>query len=109
MEFLNQFLPILLYIAGLVLLIALVVLVIKLIKVVDKADRIADNVEDKINSFNGSIELLSRAAEGVASISDSFVFGITSAISKIFGKIKKNKEDEILWVIKRDLDLVSLF
>jgi len=96
MEFLNQFLPILLYTAGLILLIVLIVLGIKLIGVVDKFDRIADNVEEKVNSFNGALAVFNKAANGIASISDSVVFGITSAISKVFGKNKKNKEDDLL-------------
>ena len=45
MEFLSQFLPILLYLAGIVLLVVLIILVIKLIKVVDKVDGVVDNVD----------------------------------------------------------------
>ena len=96
MEFLSQFLPILLYLAGIVLLVVLIILVIKLIKVVDKVDGVVDNVEDKINSFNGAIAVMNRAADGIASISDSVVFGITSAISKIFNKARKEKDEEDL-------------
>lgn len=96
MEFLSQFLPILLYLAGIVLLIVLIILVIKLIKVVDKVDGVVDNVEGKINSFNGALAVMNKAANGLASISDSVIFGITTAISKIFNKSKKNNNEEDL-------------
>ena len=44
---LSTVLPILLYLAGLVLLIVLIIVGIKLIGLLDKFDRIADNVEVK--------------------------------------------------------------
>ena len=96
MEFLSQFLPILLYLAGIVLLVVLIILVIKLIKVVDKVDGVVDNVEGKINSFNGALAVMNKAADGLASISDSVIFGITTAISRIFNKGKKNNNEEDL-------------
>jgi len=63
---------------------------------VDKVDDVVENVGEKVNSFNGAITVLSRAADGIASISDSVVFGITSAISKVFNKVRKNKDEEDL-------------
>ncbi len=89
----NAFLSILLYVSGLVLIIVFIIVGIKLIGVLDKIDRIADNVEDKVNSFNGAIATLSKAADGIANVSNSVVFGITSAVSKIFNKKMKEEED----------------
>ena len=73
-----------------------VVLAIKLIGVVDKVNEVVDNVENKVNSFNGALNVLNKAADGIANISDSVVFGITSTISKIFNRSRKNKDEEDL-------------
>ena len=93
--FVNMFLPTILYIVAIVLLIVLIVVALRLLKVLDKVDRIVDNIDDKVNTFNSAFAVLKSAADGVASISDSFVFAATTAISKIFGKFKgKYKEEE---------------
>ena len=96
MEFLiNMFFPVLLYIVAIILLIILIVLCVRLIKVIDKVDRIVDNVEEKVNTFDGALSVLKSFSDGVASISDSFVYGATKALSKVFGKFKGNyKEDD---------------
>ena len=96
MEFLvDVLLPVILYVVAIILLIILIVLSIRAIKILNKVDRVVDNIEDKVNSFNGAFSVLKTASDSIASITDSFVFGITGAISKLFGKFKGNyKEDE---------------
>ena len=89
----NTFLSILLYVSGFVLIIVFIIVGLKIIKVLDRVDRIADNIEDKVNSVNGAVDKISKAADGIANISNSVVFGISSAVSKIFNKkIKKEEE-----------------
>lgn len=91
----NTFLLTVLYVVAIVLLVVLIVVAFKLIKVLDKIDRIADNVEDKVNSFNGAISVIKTAADGIANISDTVVFGVSSAVSKLVNKfVKKKEEDE---------------
>ncbi len=91
----NTFLLTVLYVVAIVLLVVLIVVAFKLIKVLDKIDRIADNVEDKVNSFNGAISVMKTAADGIANISDTVVFGVSSAVSKLVNKfVKKKEEDE---------------
>lgn len=94
MEFLNVFLLFILYIVAIVLLIVLTILGIKLIKVVDKVDKVVDNVEDKVNSFNGALAVMSKAADGVASISDSLINGVSLAVTKLINKFNKKKKEE---------------
>lgn len=93
MEFLLSFLPIILYVVAIVLLVVLIVLGIKLIKVVDKVDGIVVNVEDKLNTFNGALSVMKQAADGISSLSDTVVYTVTTAVSKLINKFTKNKED----------------
>jgi len=95
MEFLNEFLPILLYVAGIVLLIVLIILGIKAIKILDDVEDIVEDAQDKLDEFEGAISLLSKTANSFAGISSSIVSGITAAIGKIFSKkLKEDEEDE---------------
>lgn len=96
MEFLVEvLLPVILYVVAIILLIILIILGIRLIKLLDKVDKVVDEIEEKVNTFNGALAVLKSASDGLANVTDSFVFGLTSAISKIFGKFRGNyKEDE---------------
>lgn len=96
MEFLvNVFLPVILYVVAIILLIVLIILCIRMIKILNKIDNVVDNINDKVNTFNGALEVLKTVSDGVASIGDSVIVGISSAVAKLFGKFKGNyKEDE---------------
>ncbi|MCI8460411.1 MAG: hypothetical protein HFE81_03335 [Bacilli bacterium] len=94
MEFLSVFLPIILYIVAIILLIILIVLGIKCIAILDKIDRVVDNIEEKVNTFNGALSIIGKVSDGIASIGDSVIFGITSAVSKIFNKVKSKEEND---------------
>ena len=93
---LNMVLPTLLYIVAIVLIVVLIVVGVKLIGILNKVDKIADNIDDKINTFNGAIRVLKDASDGIASISDTFVASVTSLIAKIFGKNRNNDNKEEL-------------
>ena len=93
MEFLTSFLPILLYVVAIVVLVVLVVLGIRLIKVIDKVDKLVDNVEEKINTFNGALSMVKSAADGISSLSETVVYTVSTAVSKLVNKFTKNKED----------------
>ena len=94
MEFLNLFLPILLYTVAIVLLVLLIIISVKVIYILNHVDNVIANVEKKVNSFDGAIAVLNKAVSGVASVSDSIVFGLASTVSKIF---KKKKEEENIY------------
>ena len=85
---LSTVLPILLYLAGLVLLIVLIIVGIKLIGLLDKFDRIADNVEVKITSLDGAFNIVDKFSDSVAMVSDSLVSGTVKLLSNVFGKNK---------------------
>ncbi len=93
--FVNVFLPVILYIVAIILLIILIVVALRLLKILDKVDRLVDNIDDKVNTFNGAFAVIKTAADSISSITDNFVFAATSAIAKVFGKFKgKYKEEE---------------
>lgn len=92
-DFMNIFLPMTLYIVGIILLIILIILGIKCICIIDKIDKVVDNIENKVNSFNGALSIITKVSDGIASIGDSVIFGIASTVSKIINKIKSKEED----------------
>ena len=95
MEALNVILPVLLYVFGIILLIVLIILGIRMIQMLDKVDRIIDNVEEKVNSFNGFFEILDKTGYGISMIGDKVINLFSSIISRIFNKNKKDEEDFI--------------
>ena len=86
-------LSVLLSISGIVLMGVFIVVGIKLINILDKVDRIADNLEEKVSSFDNAFSVLSKAVNGVANISNTMAFSVSSALSKIFNKKIKKEED----------------
>ena len=60
----------------------------------NRVDKVLEDVEGKVNSVNKAIATMSKAADGIANISDSVVFGVTTAISKILNK-KRKEEDKV--------------
>jgi len=88
----NAVLTTLLYFVTIVLVIVFIVVGIKLIEILNKIDDIADNVEEKINSFDGAITTLSKVSDGFANIANSLLFNVSSILAKVFHK-KDDKED----------------
>ena len=93
MEMLNLVLPVLLYVAGIILLVVLTVLGIRLIQVLNKVERVVDNVEDKVNSLNTIFDVVGRATDTLALVGDSVVNGIVSVVTRFFNK-RFNKEED---------------
>ncbi len=92
-DIVDVFLPMLLYIFGIILLIILIILGIKLIGVVDKADKLIDNVEDKVNTLNAAFSIIDRTTDSIISVGNTVVKTISSLSSRILNR-KKYKEDE---------------
>ena len=88
----NVFLSMLLYIAAIVLIIIFIIVGIKLIGILDKTDKVIDDLSEKVHSFDNAVNVLSKTADGFANISNSFMFGVSNALSKIFKK--KIKEED---------------
>ena len=99
MEFLQTFLPILLYILGAVLLGVLIYLVIKLLDTVDKVNVLLDDVEDKSQQLNGLFD----ACENIGDTVNGVSFKIANVFSKILGSVNKRKRKKKV-VEEDDLD-----
>lgn len=89
-EFLNVFLPIALYIVGIITLIIIMILGIKLIGVLDKVDRVVDNIEDKVNSLNVAFSIIDKATDSITAIGNTVLGAVNNAVAKVF---KKKEED----------------
>ena len=86
METLDVFLPMLLYMFGIILL--------KLIQMLNKVDRLVDNIEQKVNTLNGAFSLIDKATDKIAMLSDTLVTAVSKAAHKVFNrKNKKGDED----------------
>ena len=85
-----DFLVIMLYVLGAVLLVALIVLVIKIIYSVNRINFLLDNVERKMKTFDKAFNAVDKVVDTLSFASDKFVDGLTSIVSKVFKK-KKNK------------------
>ena len=88
---LNTFLPILLYILGIILMVIPIILGIKAIQMMDKMDRIMDNIEDKVNSLNGMFAVINKTTDSIDLISSKVVGVVTNTIGRLFRR--KKKED----------------
>ena len=64
MDFLNEFLPIVIYILLVVLIILLIILAYRLIKTMDKVKLIVDSVDEKVSSLNGVFAVIDRFSNG---------------------------------------------
>ena len=88
-----EFLPIILYILGSILLVVLIILGIKLIMTINKLNLTLDDVNKKIKSLDGLFNVIDYVTEKTEAISDTVVKFTTSLISKIFNK-KESEENE---------------
>ena len=86
-----EFLPIVLYILGSILLLVLIILGIKLIITMNKIEDVVDDINGKVKSLNGLFSMIDYTTDKLALLSDRFVDTISSLIRKIF--VRKEEKD----------------
>lgn len=91
MEEMLQFLPIILYLLGTVLLIILIILGLKLIYSVNKVNEILDDAYNKTKSLNGLFNAIDGVTDSLSNLSDSIVSNVTGIIGKIFNRKRKGE------------------
>lgn len=94
MEFLSEFLPIVIYILLVILIILLIILAYRLIKTMDKVKVIVDSVDDKVESLNGIFAVVDRFSNGFSIVGDRFLDFVINLFNKLFKSGKKEKEEE---------------
>lgn len=90
LEFLNSFLPIVIYILLIALIILLIIIAAKTIRTMKKVEDIVDDVDDKVQSLNDFFYIVDSATDKIALLSDRVIDIVTGVIHKIT-EVKKRK------------------
>ena len=88
-----EWLTIVLYVLGSILLVVLIILGIKLIKTMNKIEVVVDDINKKVKTLDGFFSLVDTTTDKLAMLSDKFVDMTSSLVKKIF-KRKDEKIDE---------------
>ena len=86
-----EFLPLLLYVLGSILLVVLIILGIKLIITMNKIEIVVDDITKKVKSLDGLFSIIDMTTDKLAMLSDKVVDGVSLFIKKVF----RRKEDVI--------------
>jgi len=93
MEFLLDFLPIIIYILLIFLLSFCIYFVLKAIKIADKVNLLLEDVESKISSLDAFFKVINFTTEKINAISERVVDGVISLFGRLFHKRKEDEED----------------
>lgn len=91
----EQLLLIILYLLGSVLLVVLIILGIKLINTMNKIQNVVDDINKKVDSFDGLFSIIDNTTDKLALLSDKMVDGVTFLLKKIFKPRKRKEEDDL--------------
>ena len=87
-----EFLQILLYLLGSILLVVLIILGIKLIITMNKIEVVVDDISIKVGKLNGLFSVIDATTDKLSILSDKMVDAVSVLIRKVF-KRKKRKDD----------------
>ncbi|MDD6245284.1 MAG: hypothetical protein PUB03_06475 [bacterium] len=93
MEFVNVFLPVLMYSLLSVLIVVLIVLGIRLLETVNRVNKLLDDVEKKMDSMNGLFNVMDFVTTKATIVTDTIASTIMGAVSNLVKKRKQKKED----------------
>lgn len=94
LEFLQVYLPIIIYILLIVFLSVAIVLAFKMINTITKVDKIVDSVSDKVESLNGIFKIVDIISDSVTGITDKVVECIMVFVKKFFHKKEKIESED---------------
>lgn len=92
MEFLNELMPLVIYILVAILLVVLIVLVIKLFTTVDKTNAVLEDLEKKSKSLDGIFGAVDSLTDTISLASDRLIDGAASLVSKVINAGKKKRD-----------------
>lgn len=87
-----EFLPLVLYFLGSILLIVLIILGIKLIITMNKIENVVDDINKKVKTLDGFFSMVDFTTDKLAMLSDKFVDSVSSLINRIFRRKENNNE-----------------
>jgi len=93
MEFLLDFLPIIIYILLIVLISVCIYFILKAIKIADRVDALLEDVETKLGSLNAFFKVIDFTTEKINAIGERIVDGVMSVVHKLFHK-RKGEDNE---------------
>ena len=88
-EFLQVFLPLVVYILLIIILVVGIIIGLKTIKTLDKLDQVVDDVSKKVSSLNGIFSVIDLTTDKIVSITDRVVEMASGIIGKFFKKRNK--------------------
>lgn len=94
MEFLSDFMPIVLYFLGGVLLITLIIFVLKITVTMDKVNALLDDVLVKSSKLDGLFDSIEDVGNTISKVNRSVFSFATGFIGKLIHKKKKKVEDD---------------
>ncbi len=98
MEFLSQFLPIIIYVLLIIVIVVGIVLGIKLIITIDKVNNLVDDVQDKVSKVTPIFEAFGFISDKMSGVVTTVVGAIQNLITNLFIRNKKeeteSEEDE---------------
>ena len=94
MEFLLQFLPIIIYILLIIIIVVGIILGIKLIFTIDKVEKILDGVNEKIAKVTPIFDTFEMVSDKLSGFFASIVSGVENLITKLFMNNKKKEKIE---------------
>jgi len=92
MEFLQDFLPIVIYVLLIIILIIGIILGVKSIRTLDKVEKVVDDVNDKVQSLNGFFNIIDFTTDKLVTLTDRVVDGVSGLVSRLF--FRKNKRSK---------------
>ncbi len=94
MEFLLQFLPIIIYILLIIILVIGIIFGIKSIITLNKVEKVVEDVNTKVQSLNSFFGIIDFTTDKIALITDRVVEMVSNFFAKIFIGNKKKGDDK---------------
>lgn len=94
MEFLSQFLPVIIYILLIILLVVGIILGVKLIITLDKALNLVDDVQEKVNKVTPLFDAFGFVSDKMSGLITTVIGTIENFISNLLLKNKRKEMEE---------------
>ena len=88
-----EWLTIVLYVLGSILLVVLIILGIKLIITMNKIEVVVDDINKKVKTLDGFFSLVDTTTDKLTMLSDKFVEMTSSLVKKIFRRKEENVDE----------------